>query len=214
MNRNLSCALLRKSWSQTAWDFIGIPFRLLLFDQAWLPPLGWTTLEEERIRATLPHIRGRLLDVGAGENRLLQTYGLACGEGVDIHDWGGEALVVEDTSSLPYGDASFDTITLLASFNHIPNREDVLLEMRRLVREDGRLIITMINPILGGIGHCLWWYAEDRKRGGMKEGEVGGMWNSDIVSMCREAGFSLSCHERFVYGMNNLLVFVPAGPRI
>ena len=31
----------------------------------------------------------------------------------------------------------------------------------------------MINPILGYIGHELWWYSEDKHRGGMEEGEVG-----------------------------------------
>jgi len=190
---------------QAVWDFIGIPFRLVLFDQAWLPRFGWTTLEEERINAVLPHLRGRLLDIGAGPNTLVQRYGN--GIGVDVVDWGGGVMVVEDTSRLPFEDESFDTITFIACLNHIPYREAALREARRLIKPDGRLIITMINPLLGDFGHAIWWYSEDKKRGGMKEGEVGGMWTSEIVQLCQAAGFRLTLHRRFVYGMNNLYLF-------
>ena len=168
-----------KTVAQGLWDFVGIPFRLVLFDQKWLPRFGWTTLEEERIQAVLPHLRGRLLDIGAGPNTLVQRYGN--GVGVDVHDWGGGALVVEDSSRLPFEAESFDSVSCIAALNHIPNRDDVLKEARRVVRSDGRLVITMINPILGGIGHAVWWYGEDRHRGGMEEGDVGGLWPTDIV---------------------------------
>lgn len=190
---------------QTAWDAVGIPFRLALFPQTWLPACGWTTLEDERIAMVLPTITGRLLDVGAGPNTLVKRYGN--GVGVDVFDWGGGALVVQDSSQLPFSDASFDTITFVACLNHIPNRAAALKEARRLVRLGGRLVITMIDPILGGIGHTIWWYAEDRQRGGMKPGETGGLWTRDIIRLCADAGFRLARRERFVYGMNNLYVF-------
>ncbi|MEM4724454.1 MAG: methyltransferase domain-containing protein, partial [Candidatus Hadarchaeum sp.] len=178
-----------------------------LFDQAWLPRLGWTTLEEERLNAVFPYLDGRVLDIGAGPNTLIKRY--QNGIGVDVYDWGGGALVVENTATLPFPDASFETITFIACLNHIPNRQEVLYEARRLIKPYGRLIITMINPILGGIGHAIWWYSEDKQRGGMKEGEVGGLWTHDIVQMCHEAGFTLQLHKRFLLGMNNLYLFVP-----
>jgi SAM-dependent methyltransferase len=195
----------KRSSLQSTWDFIGVPFRLVLFDQKWLPRFGWTTLEEERLDAVMPFIRGRLLDIGAGPNTLVKRYGN--GVGVDVVEWGGGAMVVEDTSALPFEDGSFDTITLIACLNHIPYREAVIRECRRLLSSAGQLVITMINPVLGDIGHAIWWYSEDKHRGGMKEGEVGGMWNATIVRMCAQEGFALSAHNRFVYGMNNLLVF-------
>jgi SAM-dependent methyltransferase len=197
----------QKSALQTVWDAIGIPFRLALLPQEVLPRLGWTTLEEERIRAVLPWIDGRLLDIGSGPNTLVRRYGN--GIGVDIHDWGGGTMVVEDTAHIPFPSHSFDTVTFVACLNHIPNREAVLVEARRLVRPGGRLIVTMINPVLGGIGHAIWWYDERRHRGGAKPGEVGGLWNRDILRMCGAAGFTLAAHGRFVFWMNNLLVFEP-----
>lgn len=197
--------MAEKSLIQSVWDFIGIPFRLVLFDQAWLPRFHWTTLETERLNAVLPQIRGRLLDVGAGPNTLVNRY--REGVGVDVHDWGGGVIVVDNTSDLPFEDESFDTITFIACLNHIPYRQAALQEARRLLKPDGRLIITMINPLLGDFGHAIWWYSEDKKRGGMKEGELGGMWKRDIIILCTNAGFTLVDHRRFVYGMNNLFVF-------
>lgn len=194
---------------QAVWDFVGVPFRLVLLDQKWLPRFGWTTLEEERLGAVLPHVKGRLLDIGAGHNNLVKWYGN--GVGVDVHDWGGGALVVEDTSGLPFPDASFDTVTFVACLNHIPNRREVLRDAARVLKPNGRLIITMINPILGGIGHAVWWYGEDRHRGGMQPGEVGGIWTGDLVKMCKAAGFRIHTRKRFVYGMNNLYIFEVVG---
>jgi SAM-dependent methyltransferase len=198
-------ALVPKSPSQAVWDLVGAPFRLLLFDQKWLPRFGWTTLEEERLAAVWPHLRGRVIDIGAGPNTLIRRYGQ--GVGIDVVDWGGGTLVVEDSSRLPFADAAFETVTLIACLNHIPYREETLREARRLLSSDGRLIITMINPLLGGIGHALWWYSEDKHRGGMQEGEVGGMWVRDIVNLCASSRFALERHDRFVYWLNHLLVF-------
>ena len=197
--------MLPKSTLQAAWDLVGAPFRLVLFDQKWLPRFHWTTLEDERLGAVLPYVRGRLLDVGAGTNKLVCRH--RDGMGVDVVEWGGGARVVEDTSKLPFRDASFDTITFIACLNHVPYRDAALREARRLIKPGGRLIVTMIDPILGGVGHVIWWYGEHEHRGGMKEGEVGGLWNRDVIRLCEEAGFRLEVHRRFVYGMNNLFVF-------
>ena len=197
--------MANKTFRQWLWDFLGIPFRFVLFNQAWLPRFGWTTLEEERINAVLPHSCGRLLDVGAGPNNLVKRHG--DGVGVDVFDWGGGALVVEDAARLPFADAEFDTISFLACLNHIPNRLEVLKEAHRLLKQDGRLIVTMINPLLGGVGHRIWWYSEDKVRGGMKEGEVGGMWDSDIIRLAGSCRFALSHKEKFNLKLVSLLVF-------
>lgn len=198
----------KKTSLKKLWDFVGIPFRMALFDQKWLPFFGWTSLEQERFRAILPHIKGKLLDIGSGPNHLVQAYGY--GVGVDVYDWGGGTNVCEDTSNLEFQNGSFDTVTFVACLNHIPNRLEVLREARRVVRPNGRLLITMIDPVLGGIGHSIWWYSEDKVRGGMRSGEVGGIWSKDIISLCKNAGFKLASHKRFLFGLNNLYIFEPS----
>jgi SAM-dependent methyltransferase len=143
--------------------------------------------------------------VGAGRNRLTAEYG--SGIGVDVHDWGGGALVVPDSRHLPFSDGSFDTVTFLACLNHIPERLDVLREARRLLSPGGRVIATMIDPILSGIGHrWLWWYSEEKHRGGMQPGEVYGFWPREMRQLLSAAGFKLTHYERFVYHLNHLYV--------
>lgn len=198
---------MKTSLMQKLWDIVGIPFRYLLFDQAWLPAFGWTTLEDERMAAVLPRVNGLLLDIGAGPNTLVKMHGVQGSVGVDVHDWGGGVIVVDNTSELPFEDASFDTITFIACLNHIPYRENCVSEAYRLLKPGGTVLVTMINPILGDIGHALWWYSEDKQRDGMVEGEVGGMWPSHVTRMFHEKGFALLSHERFALYLNHLMVF-------
>lgn len=186
-------------------DFAFAPLRLAFLSDEASKRLGMTSLEDERLNNVLPFVKGRLLDIGCGRNRLVKRYGN--GTGVDVYDWGGGALIVKDTAELPFEGASFDTVTIIAALNHIPNRVNVLREARRVLRPGGKLIITMINPLISYIGHkYLWWYSEEKERG-MEEGEVYGFWNKDVIVMVKEAGFELALHRRFVYGLNNLFVF-------
>ncbi len=194
---------MKKTIWQHIKDFWGTPLRMVLLPDKTSRRLGLTSLEDERIGAVLPHIRGRLLDVGAGQNTLVKTYGK--GIGVDVYDWGSGALIVQDSSKLPFSSEEFDTVTFLACLNHIPNRDAVLKEAYRILKDDGRLIITMIDPLIGLVGHKIWWYSEDKERG-MQPGETYGLWTSQIMDLCRQAGFTLITHKRFLYGLNNLYV--------
>lgn len=197
-----------KTLAQEVFDFIFAPLRLTVLPDAAVARLGLTSSKVERLRAVTPWLKGRVLDIGCGDNELVRLYGH--GVGVDVYDWGGGALILPDCARLPFSDNSFGTITILAALNHIPNREEVLQEARRLLAEDGRLLITMINPVISYIGHrFLWWWSEDKERG-MEPGEVYGFWNKDLISLVERAEFKLLLHKRFVYGLNNLFVFLKA----
>lgn len=207
---------LGKSALQQIWDAVGIPLRMVLLPDAWSAAIGLTSLEEERLAAVLPQLRGRVLDVGAGRNTLVRRWRAAAKDdaegararesvGIDVHDWGGGVQVVEDSSRLPFPDGSFDTVALVACLNHIPDRRGVLREAARVLRPSGRLVLTMINPVLGGIGHRIWWYSEDKQRE-EQPGEVGGLWGREVIALCEAAGFRLLRHDRFVYRLNELFV--------
>src|SRR5690606_38498932 len=107
-------------------------------------PVG-KRLELIRIKKVLPHIEGNLLDIGCGNNKLTKLYG--SGIGVDVYDWGNVDMIVEDSSRIGLPDNSFNTISILAALNHIPNRENVIRECHRLLQTDGKIIITMIPPL-------------------------------------------------------------------
>lgn len=163
-------------------------------------------LAERRIRAVLPHVRGRLLDLGCGTNELVRLY--ANGVGVDVHPWPGADLVVSDSASLAYDSQSFDTITIVAALNHMPNRRAVLDECRRVLRPGGTVVMTMLTPKTSRIWHWLRapWDADQRERG-MKPGEVYGFTPAEIIDMFESCGFRLVTQERFMLGFNRVYVF-------
>lgn len=198
---------MRQGVFQTAVDFLSAPLRLTVLPDDVATRLGVTSKEAERVQAVLRHVSGRLLDVGCGRNTLVRRYGPERGTGVDVFDFGGGALVVRDTTRLPFADGSFDTVSFLASLNHIPTRIAVLREARRVLADDGRMLVTMINPILGWLGHRLFWWHEPEAARGMREGELYGMWPREVIRVAAAASLVLERRERFVYGLNNLFVF-------
>lgn len=159
-----------------------------------------------RVRTVLPHVRGRLLDIGCGSNTVARQHGQGS-LGVDVHQWGDVDLVVHDTAKLPYESESFDTVTILAALNHIPNRSDVLKEAHRLLRPGGRMILTMIPPTISHVWHFLRrpWDADQTERG-MKEGEVWGLTPAAVRKLLADAGFVVQLEKRFMLGINRLTV--------
>ena len=41
----------------------------------------------------------------------------------------------------------------------------------------------------------------------MEKGELFGLTNKSIVKIAEDAAFRMKLHKRFVYGLNNLLIF-------
>lgn len=163
-------------------------------------------LMRRRIEAVLPHVRGRLLDVGCGTNKLVEAYG-GEGVGVDVYPWQGTDLVVEDTADLPFEDDEFDTVTIVAALNHIPNRQQVLTEAARVLGPGGRLVTTMISPRISRLWHLLRkpWDVDQSERG-MVEGEVYGLTPKQTDELLRQAGFEVVHVARFMLGFNRLTV--------
>ncbi len=163
-------------------------------------------LEKMRINEVLPHLEGNLLDIGCGNNKLTKVYGK--GIGVDVFDWGNVDMIVEDSSRINLKDSTFNTITIIAALNHIPNREKVITECHRLLQIDGKVIITMIPPIISTIWHFLRrpWDIDQTERG-MKEGELYGMRKKEIIELFEANHFKLIKNSSFMYGVNQLYIF-------
>jgi len=167
-------------------------------------PIG-ELLARWRVRVILPHIRARLLDVGCGLNYLVRRYGN--GVGLDVYPWGDVDVLASDAASLPFRDASFDTVAIIAALNHIPHRSRALCEARRVLRPGGRLILTMIPPGISRFWHFLRrpWDADQRERG-MAEGERYGLTQAEVRRLLEESGFSIQIERRFMLGINRLTI--------
>ncbi len=129
-----------------------------------------------------------------------------------MHDWGDVDVVVEDTSDLPFPDGSFETVTIVAALNHIPNRDDVLVEARRVLVDGGVLVVTMIPPNISRTWHRLRqrWDPDQQVRDHHHH-EVWGIKQSDLKAMLTKAGFAVETETKFMLGINTMTIARKAG---
>lgn len=160
-------------------------------------------LEPWRLRVVLPFVRGRLLDLACGYNNLSRAYGL--GLGVDVFPWEGIDIRIGDAAQLPFRDGSFDTVSVVAALNHIPNREAALLAVKRVLRPDGLFLSTMIGPRTGRLAHLIF-HQDENRRGGMRQGEVDGIHPAAMRTLLHQAGFEIVREVPFQLGLNRLYV--------
>jgi SAM-dependent methyltransferase len=92
-------------------------------------------------------IRGTVLDYGCGGQpyrSLIESLG-AHYVGADVEAAAGVApdLIIEPGESLPLADASFDTVVSTQVLEHVADPDQYLSECRRLLKPDGRLVISV-----------------------------------------------------------------------
>jgi len=189
-------------------DLLRLPLQVLLSPRAQTR-LGIRTLEAERRERVLRHARGLVLDVGCGTNRLVRDHRARGGRGYgcDVYTW-GPIDVQADGAWLPFADAVFDTVTLVACLNHIPERERCLREVARVLRPGGHAVLTMIPPLIGRLAHSLSWWDRYTHERGMRRDEEHGLHDAEIRRLGGAAGLELVGRERFEAGLNTLYRFV------
>jgi SAM-dependent methyltransferase len=166
--------------------------------------LGLTPIDHERVRMALGQCRGRLLDVGCGNNLLVRSHGN--GFGCDVHPY-PQADLLCHSARLPFLDQSFDTVALLACLNHITRRKETLAECFRVLRGAGRLIVTMIPRWVGIVSHPVRKaHDPDQLDRGMGEDEDPGLPNREVIRLMETAGFKVILRRRFMWGLNGLFV--------
>ena len=200
-------------------DFLTFPLRALaLFEfDRW----GLTSLRSERFDYVAPEVRGYCLDVGCGRHDLfIAKYCRRHGKGIDVYPYEGltEAHLVEDITHFPFEDASFDTVTFIASINHVPRfkRDIELAEAHRCLRDGGNIVLTMGKPVAELAAH-LAIYTYDKLFGtnhdvdmerGMAEGETYFVTEREIRRRLTSAGFVGIQRKSFwtQWGLNRLYI--------
>jgi 2-polyprenyl-3-methyl-5-hydroxy-6-metoxy-1,4-benzoquinol methylase len=111
-----------------------------------------------RYRLAAQYVPGqRVLDAGCGEGygtALLASAGAAGVVGVDVDEatieharerYGGE-FQVADVTQLPFDAASFDLVVCFETIEHVADARQVVAELRRVLADDGMLVISTPNP--------------------------------------------------------------------
>ena len=89
-----------------------------------------------------------------------------------------------DSEHLPFADASFDVVTCSNSFHHYPRQQEVVHEMRRLLRPGGRLML-----IDGFRDNIVGWVTFDMIIGNVEKPVFHAPWPT-IHEYFENAGFS------------------------
>lgn len=205
-----------KNIKQKLADAIFVSIRFA-FPDLFVERIGLTSLRVERFHHVLKHMEGKCLDIGCHDNILLRVYKemhkssnyVQKSIGVDTHKWTDGQMkgieIIESAGNLPFEDCSFDTVSIIASLNHIPNRIDAVKEAYRVLKPNGVLIITMISQIVGNISHRVRFWGEHSHRD-MHEEEQFGMNTNEVISILNICNFSDIKQEKFLYGLNSVYV--------
>jgi len=115
----------------------------------------WRDSGEERMRFRAASKLARVgescsvLDIGARDGGLGDWLPASTRyQGLDIApEFASDRVIIRDVSlGLPFPDASFDFVFCIEVMEHVPNPFAALTEIRRVLRPDGVLVLSVPNP--------------------------------------------------------------------
>jgi SAM-dependent methyltransferase len=168
-------------------------------------------LQAWRSRMARPWISfgAKVLDIGCHQGEFLRSLGDQIGPsvGYDPHtnpvDNDRYRLVADVfPEPAPFADECFDAVVLLATLEHIREKDPLAQEFFRLLRPGGRVIVTVPSGLVDTIVHFLCTL---RLADGMCLEEHHGYDPRMTPAVFSRAGFALEYHRRF-HGLNHLFV--------
>lgn len=116
-------------------------------------PVHFQTLERE-LEPVAAYLTGRLLNAGCGSRDLrpfLRGCGVTTATGYDIRSDDAD-VVIGPLESMPFPDASFDSVLCNAVLEHVSDVEAAIRELTRVVRPGGHLVVAV--PFLQPFHAC------------------------------------------------------------
>src|ERR1700722_6200059 len=107
-------------------------------------PVIFQTLEDE-LRPTLKYVRGRVLNAGCGSRDItdfLLKNGASSVEHCDLKS-NIPGAILADLTAIPKEDDRYDTIVCNAVLEHVQFPDEVVEELRRVLKPDGHLLLCV-----------------------------------------------------------------------
>lgn len=196
----------------------GLPNKEPVLKEALLDPI----LRGMRIRQVLPILRRHpgccLLDIGCGwEARLLKSVEpfVTRAVGVDfkapnISTAKLTTIVATLTDALPFPDATFDVVTLLAVLEHLSHPRAMVREIFRVLKPGGQVVLTVpslaAKPVLEFLAYRVGIASETEIRDHKCYYD-----RKSLEALFAGSGLAIDHHHYFQLGMNNFLVATKGG---
>jgi ubiquinone/menaquinone biosynthesis C-methylase UbiE len=168
-----------------------------------------------RFRSAVPFLKNgsRVCDLGCGLEMAFLDYAadrIAAGVGLDDQIADGtegrwKRVRGDLRSPLPFSDGEFDHVVMLAVIEHLTEPEKVLREAHRVIAPQGSLILTwpssLVDPILKLL-HALHLVSDEME----SDEHQKRIPVERLEGMLHRIGFQRFLHQRFEFGLNNLMV--------
>lgn len=169
-------------------------------------------LRRQRMNATRPYLRERILDVGCGTGMLAGEIQPECYLGIEIDQVSLDYAINQFPShsfqeSLPNETEKFDTVISLAVIEHVKNPEEFLADLSKRLKPnaDARIVITTPHPSMDWIhdlGATIGLFSQHAND------EHEELLDRSMLELAgKKAGLRLVSYKRFLFGANQLAVF-------
>lgn len=154
----------------------------------------------------------RILDIGCHQGEFLDFLGdrIAPSVGLDPlyrsnnRESTHQLLPWNFHEGMPFEEKSFNVITLLATFEHMQNKDTAAREIKRLLSPGGRVVITVPSVMVDKILDILLIL---KFVDGMSLEEHHGFSPEDVPKIFIKEGFKIIKLQRFQLGLNHLYIF-------
>lgn len=153
-----------------------------------------------------------ILDVGCASgwflSRMAVEYPKASYTGIDVYKDGVEygkkkykklKLIVNDAHKMPFEKDSFDTVVCAEVLEHVVNPQDVLKEIRRVLKKEGVAVIEMDTGNL--LFKLVWHWWTNLRHGVWENAHIQEFNTYKLKKMIENEGFNIVEQKFFNYTM-------------
>lgn len=175
-------------------------------------------LRKRRMEMVIPKLRPKttVLDIGCYDGEFLTSIRkvITDGYGIDplvtTHSYKNLRFIEWTFENfLPFRKRMFDDIFMLATLEHIKNKKDLAEECYRVLKKDGRVIMTVPSPKADVIIELLMKLHILDEEDFFRQHCV--PTHTEILNYFISAGFNLDSYMPFEFHLNNVYVFSKGG---
>jgi ubiquinone/menaquinone biosynthesis C-methylase UbiE len=145
--------------------------------------------ELEALKKVVPR-KGKGLEIGVGTGRFAQPLGVSYGidpseKMLEIARRRGIKTFVGKGENLPFDEDEFDFVLIVITLCFVDNPEQVISESRRVLKDDGRLIVGIVDKD----SHLGKFYLEKKKEGHRFYKEANFFSAKEIMELLKKYNF-------------------------